>query len=222
MAANTRALPDSLETVSIVLVGIFQLDEFEPSNLLKLGCIEATEHEVGKIVFRFPDTFVIHYPALQISAELNKVTINSTVEEPIFERAREFFLSFFGSSKNHSASAMGINNDLHRRVAELDRWHAIGHRLVPKDTWQNELKLQETGLLSAMVEGKRQDGESGAVRVRAEPSTLLPSGVYVQINDHFNLKADNGIEDALRIANTHWTDCRRRHLEITSAIMALR
>jgi hypothetical protein len=222
MAATGRALPDSLETVSIVLLGSFQLDEFEPSNLWKLGCIETGEHEVGKIGLRLPDTFAIRYPSLHIVAEMTKIAVNSTVEEPVFERAKEFFLCFFSNSKNHAASALGINNDFHRRVENLERWHAIGHNLVPKATWHNALKLQNAGLLSVAVESTRPDGENGAVKVRAEPSTLLRPGVYVQINDHFDLKAENGIEDALRIVNTHWKDCRQRHLEITSAIMGLR
>ena len=222
MAARTRTLPDSLETVSIVFVGTFLIDEFDPSNLYKMGCIEAAELEVGKIVLRFPETFVIRYPSLQIHAEINKIVISSTFEEPVFERARDFFLSFFGASKNHSASAIGINSDTHRRAGDTERWHAIGHRLVPKSAWHDTVKLHEAGLSSVAVEGKRQDGESGAVRVRSEPSLLLPAGVYVQVNDHFNLRTENPIEDAIRIVNSHWKDCRRRHLEITSSIMSLR
>ena len=156
MVMSVRSLPDSIEQVSIVAVGLFDIDEFQPSNLRSLGSIELDELENGQVTFRVPDTFMIQYSRLGIQAEKNKVSLISTLEEPVFERVREFFLSFFGSSKKHSVTAMGINYDLHRRVADVARWHAIGHRLVPKDAWQSDLKLQNAGLLSVTVEGKRE------------------------------------------------------------------
>src|SRR4051812_17421175 len=104
MAVNTRSLGDSLETVSIVLVGLFQVNEFEPSNLLSLGSIDAKELAVGKVALRLPDAFAIQYPTLHINVEQTKVQIVSTVEEPVFEKAQEFALSFFSASKGHSAT----------------------------------------------------------------------------------------------------------------------
>src|SRR6266513_2052381 len=71
MAVSAAAVSD-LETVSIVLVGQFQIDEFEPTNLYNLGCIETEELAVVKIPLRFPDAFVIHLPTLRIHAESNK------------------------------------------------------------------------------------------------------------------------------------------------------
>jgi hypothetical protein len=222
MAVTPAALPDSIETVSIVLLGLFQIDEFEPSNLLRLESIEARELEVGKIKLRLPDAYVIQYPSLHVTAERNKVQLTSTPEEPVFERVKEFFLAFFTTSKGHSASALGINFDFHRRISETEIWHTIGHRLVPKDAWRTALKLQEPGLMSVVVEGKRDDGEAGSVRVRVEPSGVLQPGVYLQINDHFDLKTEAGLDDALRIVNARWRDCRKRHLEISSSVTVLR
>jgi hypothetical protein len=59
MAVTAATLPDSMETVAIVLLGIFQIDEFEPSNLLRIESIDSRELEVGKITLRLPDAYSI-------------------------------------------------------------------------------------------------------------------------------------------------------------------
>jgi hypothetical protein len=220
VSQSSKNLLDAFETVSIVVAGQFKVDAFEPSNLHEIGSIDSAELERCKVGFRLPEQFVISFPTLSMHAQSGQLALSSTVEEPVFERVLDFFMSFFGASKVHLPAALGINTDFHCRVAELEKWHAIGHRLVPKDFWKDDLKLKAPGLLSVYMESARDDDESGVIRVRAEPSGLLTPGLYVQVNDHFNLKMGSAIDDAMRIVGTRWRDCRRKHSELITRIRA--
>ena len=66
----------------------------------------------------------------------------------------------------------------------MEAWHAIGHKLVPKEVIWNSI-LAEPGMASVSVMGKHSDDKPGRTIVRIEPSVKYrPAGVYININDH--------------------------------------
>ena len=66
------------------------------------------------------------------------------------------------------------------------------------------------------IEGMRPDGLAGAVHVRVEPSNRIENGLFVEINDHFEVddalaRSANAI---LSIAEEQWDESLRRSDEI--------
>jgi hypothetical protein len=66
------------------------------------------------------------------------------------------------------------------------------------------------------IAGMRPDGLGGAVNVRVEPSNRVENGLFVEINDHFEVedtlaRSANAI---LSIAEEQWAESLRRSDEI--------
>jgi hypothetical protein len=71
------------------------------------------------------------------------------------------------------------------------------------------------------MEGRRDDGRSGYVRIKIEPSIKIKHGVLININDHYEIpeyKPENGCEAIIDILTSSWNDSLKRS-QLTSAVL---
>lgn len=175
-----------IQGVSIVLVGSFNPTIFQPAWFAAQGLISDDEAEDAKID-------VVHSEVAAYSLEwLNVQVIRerfsaSTAQSPSFEVLRDFVLGTFTVLHHTPVTMLGLNFDRHYRVSDEAAWHEIGQRLASPEHWTPA--LQQPGMRSLTMEGTRPDGKRGAIRVRVEPSVQIRFGVYVNLNDHYELSA---------------------------------
>jgi hypothetical protein len=116
---------------------------------------------------------------------------------------------------------MGINNSMHFRMKTLEDWHAIGHKLAPKDPWNGV--ISNPGMLRVEMQEPRETGPRGYLRVRVEPSNKCQPGIYINTNEHFVVgddKSVKGCDELINIISENWVRFKNRALEIGARITA--
>jgi hypothetical protein len=213
------ALSDIVGT-SIVLVGPCNPMFLQPSFLIENGLISDADIMTLRYDVLANEIAVAHLSWMQIVAEPNKLTVTTTLQSPAGEPIRDFVLGFSELLPNKQFVLLGINRDQHFGVQDEEVWHKIGHRLAPKEELWRKV-LREPGMRTLSVQGKRDDQYVGHILVKVEPSGQIKPGIYVSVNDHYQLDPDQAktksgqLLDAL--ANG-WDMSMRRADEVVAAL----
>jgi hypothetical protein len=82
---------------------------------------------------------------------------------------------------------LGINSEAHFRASSDEKLHALGHLLAPKEFWKRFYR--SPGMQSLTIRQDREDEKTGGYsQVTVEPSVKMRPGVYVRLNDHYQVK----------------------------------
>ena len=199
---RVRIRPE-ISGASIVLLGnlnplIFRPSWFEKRGILKPGEVEAAEIEV---VHREFVSFTLPWLSIAVDARSFRAV---SVQEP-HNQVHDFVLNCFARLPETPVTAMGINRDIHFPLPDADRLHRMGDALAPKELWGSFVWGQDGGRQGGMrsvvmEQSPRKDGRPGHLRVKVEPSTRLPTGVFVQVNSHYDLSENNEPSDAAKAA----------------------
>ena len=116
--------------------------------------------------------------------------------------------------------AIGLNRDFHFQMESKEVWHKFGDKIAPKDFWADILEKPGTRLLR--MEGVRTDGYKGYIRVDASPSERVHPGVYIAVNDHYQVGEPDtvkGAYEALEIIKAHWETSLERSKNIAQSLL---
>ncbi|MBN1675503.1 MAG: hypothetical protein JXR37_30965 [Kiritimatiellae bacterium] len=144
-----------------------------------------------------------------------------TLQDGCEEALRDLVLGTFSLLRHTPAGVMGLNRAVHFTVEDDEAWHAIGHRLVPKARVWDEV-LREPGTRSVAVQGKRPDQFRGYILVKLEPSSVVQPGVFVDVNDHFDVRTDGEappVAELMTILGEVWVDAVARAKKLVSHLM---
>jgi hypothetical protein len=211
-----------IQEVSIVLRGAFNPAIFHPSWLAAQDLIRSQEAEEAEIGIVHPQVAQFESGWLRMNVTTDRFQVD-TSQEPFYEPLRDLVIGICQIMVHTPLRVVGINRDFHYGLASEDTWHAVGHRLVPKQDWEEV--LSSPGMRTLTVEGQRPDGLQGYIRVRVEPSTRVLSGVYTQVNDHYVLPSANespaSAREVIAIISEQWTQSMERGLQIAEKIVSL-
>lgn len=206
---------------SIVLRGDFSPAIFHPAWFAANGLIRDQEAEAAKIE-------LVHSKVAVFTAEWLQVMITedrfqaSTAQQSYYDPLRDLVLGVLSLLPSTPLRQAGINCDFEFEVSTVEAWHAVGHRLVPKQPWTKVLK--EPGMRSVIVEGQRTDGRKGYIQVRVEPSSAFARGIHVHVNDHYELEPEkqglHGTSDATQILVERWRDSLAQSHAVALEIVA--
>ena len=105
-----------------------------------------------------------------------------------YEMQRDLVAGIFTSLEHTPFHQLGINSSVHVRLPSVEHWHRFGHLLAPKAPWSG--LLEEPGLRTIALQGKRGGPPSETIVLTVEPSVrVIPHGVFVNVNNHFQLTA---------------------------------
>lgn len=208
-----------MQGISVVWLGDFNPKIFQPAWFAAEGLIRKQEAEEANIEIIHPEvvSFALEWLRLQVTRERFFV---STTQEPYYEVVRDLVLGTFSLLRHTPVHKMGINTDMHFRMGSEDAWHAFGHRLAPKDLWQGI--LENPGMRSLTMEGRRPDGCKGSIHVKVEPSVRVHPGVYVNVNDHYEVadpKSVIGSDEMRTLFERSWGESLRRSAHIAYALL---
>lgn len=204
---------------TIVFVGALNPQIFQPAWFYNQNLIRKEEAETAKIeiIHREIVTFSTDWFQIQVTPER---IIMSTTQAQYYEPLRDLALGTFRVLHHTPITKMGLNKESHFLMASEGAWHAIGDKLGPKDRWRNI--LEKPGLASFTMQGIRPDQYKGAINVRVEPSTRIKPGIFIQVNDHYELKegeSDQSAEKFLDILEVSWKSSIARSLKIAQTIV---
>lgn len=208
-----------IQGVTVVLLGDFNPKIFQPAWFSAEGLIRDKEAEKAEIEIIHSDvvSFTLDWLRFQVTPER---LLAATTQEPYYEPLRDLILGTFSLLRHTPIDKMGINREMHFRLSSEESWHTFGHRLAPKTIWNGI--LHEPGMRSLTMEGKRQDDYKGCIRAQVEPSVRVHPGVYIKVNDHYEVEDQHpgtGCEAILEMFENSWNESLQRASQIGQALM---
>ena len=187
----------------------------------------ASEKLIRKEEAEKAETQVIHTDVVSFNLDWMRLQVTrdmffvETIKEPYEEILRDLILGTFKLLRHTPLKLMGISRSEHYRIENIEKWHDIGHTLAPKSIW-NDI-LENPGLNSmSITEAERRDGLNGYIRVQVEPSKRVHPGIFVLVNDHFEVnhpEKTHGGDEIINILETQWDTSLMRSNQIIIRLM---
>ncbi len=193
--------PEKEEGGSIVFVGNFNPAIFEPLWFAKQGILPDREAESAEIqiVHREVTSFSLEWLGLQVTQD--RFTA-STPDSAHLEPLRDFVLSTFSVLEHTPLRLMGMNRDIHYRLASPAVLAAAGSHIVLSSFWEHI--ISDSRFESVRVSGRRREIEDALLRLRVEPSVRLVPGLYFGFNEHYEAEGDDRTRQLLSVLDERW------------------
>jgi hypothetical protein len=204
-------LPAETAGSSIVLVGSFNPAIFQPSWFARQNLITTAEAEASDVKIIHPEichfeteAFVVHVTKQRFMA--------STKPNTHWVLLRDLVLGTFYILEHTPVTALGMNRQMHFRVADEAAWHRLGDRLAPKEAW-NEVLGGRPGLLTVEILADRRNvdeheaapAEAVKIRVKVQPSVrVTPYGAFFETNEHYPAPEADGLRSLLATLQERW------------------
>jgi hypothetical protein len=209
--------PCEIDGVSVVLLGSFNPKIFQPAWFAHHGLIREEEAEAAENVVAVPElaAFAAAWLTIQVTPERFQA---STADAARFEALRDLVLGTFRLLEHTPFDRMGINRSMHYRMPSEEQYVAFGHLLVPKAPWQPILDDPRTRSLT--VEGfQTRNGQRIKVTVKVEPSTRVPSGVFISTNEHYEMKGSGAGKRLMVALEKNWEDAQMAARQIAEHLL---
>ena len=204
--------------MSIVVLGDFNPKIFQPYWFSTMGLIRKEEADEAKIK-------VVHNDATAFSSQwfnlqvLHEKFSLETTDSSKHKAIRDLVYSTFRILEHSPITAFGFNYNRFFEMDSEEAWHALGDYYVPKRTW--EKLLENPGMRSLTVEGKRKVCQANYVQIRLEPVKGTKHSVFLGVNEHYQLASadQHGIQPFLEHLLKSWDPFLDFVSEITDLIL---
>lgn len=212
MTNGTHQVPD-IEGFSIVFLGTFNPRIFHPSWFLQQGLLG--ENEV-KSAYESEDDVLTTPRLSQFAADWLRCRVAPdklqllTMQSDALENVRDVAQNILTILEHTPVVAFGFNRNVHYKMPDEESWHHLGDALVPKSNW-DALIYGRVGMQSVSVLSGPRERLPGRTRTTVEPSVRIHPGVYIGVNDHYDVlpREDREVSSAVwsstKISNI-WAD----------------
>lgn len=191
---KTMAKPQIVqESHSLVVVGrhnpaIFFPDWFRRHNLIRPEEAQQAQEQgdasPSQVRMVHPDITVLDFGWMNLQVDRERwVAIASQPDS--YEETRDLTLGTFRLLRHTPVKAVGINFSFHYKLAEED-FTQFFELLKPNTTWQGLFK-DPLPVQLVFQEMAREGPYPGFTRFQVQPSTQVKHGVFIDINDHYEL-----------------------------------
>ncbi|TFZ00674.1 hypothetical protein EZ313_19680 [Ramlibacter henchirensis] len=183
-------MPTSFENKgsTVVVAGSFAPSMFHPlwfqSNDL-LGKQETKAAAEKQTLLVSDELTVFSVAGMDFHVRADRIQVG-TAQENLFGPVRDLVIGTMQLLEASTVRAVGINWTAHFKLPSRDAWHAAGHKMIPYEFWARTW-TKHVGMRNVTVELERKDGRGGYVQVTVQPSNVVESGVYVSVNDHYDM-----------------------------------
>ena len=197
---HSMALPRlQSQAVNVLVLGSFNPRIFEPLWLVRNGLVP--EDEVGGAERELLDQefarIVLPWATVVVLGE--RLQVESTGDVVNASQVRDLVVGVLRLLPHTPVSGLSIQHGAHIPLGSVEQWHAVGDKLAPKELWSDI--LVHPGLLDLAMQGERSDDLDGFMRVRIQPSALVHPGIFMNVNNQFQTKAQEGGEPARQAAD---------------------
>ncbi len=188
------------ERGTIVAVGSFNPAIIQPGWLASRGILSNAEALAAQATL-VPDIDVskVVTPKWEFQTLSNRLMIQ-TADPGLFPQLPGVFGAVMELLEHTPVTAIGLNRTSHYKAASMAAWHGVGDQLVPKERWQ---MLEEVGMHSATLEGRRPDSPAEYLRMTVAPSAVVVPGVAFSFNEHYENEGDHALT-AVDLCNEQW------------------
>jgi hypothetical protein len=189
-----------IDRVAIVLNGSFNPTIFQPAWFAAKNLLREAETSAAEVKIIGPQLCHFQTEWLELQVIRNRFIAqsrNGGYEGPL----KDLVASTFGLLEHTPLSNLGMNREVQLQFDNEDRWHRFGHRLVPKDLW-NEI-LDTPGLLNLGVQGLRRNAPPGS-NINVFVSSTGPLRADIDINEHRNATAPESAASLMAVLKESW------------------
>lgn len=208
---------------TIVMIGAFNPAIIHPAWLARFELIPGGEAERAELEICHQEISKFSIGWARIEVLKNRFVV-TTSQESSFSAVRDLSLGVLKLLSHTPISAMGLNRQIHCRAPSEQAWHAYGDKLAPKDLWSSVLEDPRPGLKSLTIQSRKSGAGVSEVNVQVAPSDKVQPGVFMSVNNHFNLPPETGIGDANRAIETiekEWAPALTRSDRIFESLRTL-
>jgi len=203
-----------ISSVVVVLVGNFNPPIVRPDWLEKHGLFGAGIADAAEIEVIHPEVSIFRMDWASFQVQKSRFVVR--MEEAPFVQLQDLLVRTFRELLPHTPIwAMGINRQVDFRVPDMRARDRIGTLLAPPEKWGEwgaQIRAEIDGVNDklhggmaslTMQQKKLDDRPNGYINAKIEPSSRLPatSGVFVEVNDHYEVGDRKENVDAFEIVN---------------------
>ena len=213
---------DSIVGTSVVLVGRFNPAIIHPAWFAHhevLPPSDLAEDPDLKVVSPSLALFQIGWLTVQVTDDHFEL---STMESDRVVLMRDAAINIFALLSHTPLNAIGLNRPPHYPLGD-GQLQRIREVVPPSPPWT--LFETPSELSSLTVQGARADfAHPGYIRLTIEPSVRIVNGIFISINDHFELDVDElepheRTGKAMEILDQSWKDSIARHDSFTEFVL---
>ena len=207
------------EGMSIVLLGSFNPGIFQPFWFVTQELLMKKEAEDVKTELIAEGISIFQTDRFKFICDLSRLQI-STENNAAYEQICDLIISIFQILSHTPVTKLGINFDYHIKIESEKKLNDIGDIIAPKQIWEKVLETPKT--LNVTIQGKQTRDYSGNVNVKVQGSPKVNPGIWININDHYDLESNEPLErcqKALEILGRLFEESLKRSKKIAMTIV---
>jgi len=194
-----------VEGAGIILLGNLNPSIFQPAWLAAHDLIRKEESDAAKIGIIAPQ--IAQFALDWVNLEVTEGKFSASTTDPGYhEPLRDLVLGIFTLLEHTPLKKMGINRHMHYRIPSIERWHAFGDLLAPKNIWKQVLQRPGMAALTIQERGIEEEGLRTEVNVRVEPSTQVHPGIFISVNNHHEDSSTDAPKILMSILRDRWLE----------------
>lgn len=208
-----------IKTLSVVIVGDFNPNILQPYWLSSKKLISEDEASAALLENIHPEISSFSLDWVRIEMTRKRCEFRTT-KEPYFDAVKDLVIGVFGILRETPISQLGLNNIFELNLLDKQQFYDFGGRLTTLDLWNDSLSNPKL-LQIEIVEEQRSDGNIGLRRVKVSSgmNANAPLRVDVAINDHFELRNENGNIDLISLIEENWENSARNSEQIVDGLL---
>jgi hypothetical protein len=207
-----------IEAALFVALGAFNPKIFQPAWFGANKLIRKEESDNAKIAVITHD--ICAFTAGWLTVQVTQQRFEAQTPDPgHFIALRDLVIATFTLLEHTPFDKVGLNRLAHFRMSSEERWHALGHLLVPKDPWKSVMSEPKTQ--GVVVQGTREGRASKTFSVRLEPSVRVKHGVFVETNEHFEESGEDAARHLLKTVNATWLESMQHGRAVAEKLVQL-
>lgn len=210
----------------IVLVGNFNPVIFQPHWFSESGIIRKEEADSAKVEVVHPEVSMFKLDWMRLNVQPMIFSVD-TIQDAYYEIIRDFSVGTFRLLQHTPLLQLGINYNFIYDIGDKKKWNDFGHKLTPKELWGKF--LNEPGMSAIKVEEKPIEhdelGCKETTKISISPESKLTKsgyGIFIQVNNHFQLIEKQKIRSATTIIDTlekRWDDVMSKSKDIVENLI---
>lgn len=188
--APTSSWTPHSERAGTILLGSFNPKIFHPVWFSSQGIIRSQEAEGAsiKIINDQVADFSLDWAGISVLHGRFQIVCD---QRDGYTHLFDFVVRTFQILSHTPVRAIGINYEAHFSISDIAVWHGVGDFLAPKGFWAKF--VSNPGLEALVIQGEREDEFDGYLQIRVQPSKEVTPGIYIMVNDHFEVKDSPGL-----------------------------
>ncbi len=205
----------TVQAASIVLLGSFNPRLFQPLWLATQDLVSATEADRAEIQLISPALTILNVGPFSLQV-LDDRFVAETIHIPYFSPLRDLVVGIFRLLRHTPARALGINRSMHFKPEENLSWRGFDASVQASVPWTEA--LTEPEMVGLDLRSRRDNSPvEGYVQLHLEPSQREKEGIFIRVNDHYQVAGENsqaGLQSITEIVAAEFTQSLDRSLSL--------